>query len=291
MAEKQRFVSDMTMRQAMAAGARALSTAGIEEAQLDANLLLAHVIGGDRLTLVCDADRSLGAAELDNYSKLIDERKERKPTSRLIGRREFWSLELQISDEVFDPRPDSETLIAAALAQMPNETGNYVIADFGTGSGCLLLAVLVERPGAWGLGLDYSHASVQQAMENARNLRLYDRARFMVGDWGEALSGSFDLILTNPPYITTAQTENLDPEVRCHDPKLALDGGDDGLSAYRAMAPHLHRLLKPGGQAVLECGYWQANHVACILTSAGLRIAETHLDLARIARCLCAEKQ
>jgi len=291
MAEKQRFVSDMTLRQAVAAGARALSTGGIEEALLDANLLLAHVIGGDRLTLVRDVNRDLTAAELDDYSKLIDERNERKPTSRIIGRRAFWSLELQISDAVFDPRPDSETLIAAALAHMPNETGNYVIADFGTGSGCLLLAVLVERPGAWGLGLDYSHASVQQAMENARNLRLCDRARFMVGDWGEALSGSFDLILTNPPYLTAAETKYVDPEVRCHDPRLALDGGDDGLSSYRALAPHLHRLLKPGGQAVLECGYWQADHVAGILTSAGLRIAETHPDLAGIDRCLCAAKE
>ena len=260
MAEKQRFVSDMTLRQAVATGARALSAAGIGEAHLDSKLLLAHVIGGDRLTLVCDADRSLRAVELDNYSKLIDERKDRKPTSRIIGRREFWSLELQISDKVFDPRPDSETLIAAALAQMPNKTGNYVIADFGTGSGCLLLAVLAERPGAWGLGLDYSHASVQQAMENARNLRLNDRARFMVGDWGEALSGSFDLILT----MESGQKESLQMEFsdfsdrifllsEMVDQKHDIDDPYGGVySEYEQAADEIEEYLLTGFDTILQ---------------------------------------
>jgi len=280
----------MTWGQAAAVGAQALSAVGIEGALLDANLLLAHVLGRDRLTLIRDSERALSALELAQYSKLINQRRERKPVSRIIGRKEFWSLEFEISDSVLDPRPDSETLISAALKQIPIENKNYMIADFGTGSGCLLLAILMERPGAWGLGLDYSYSSVRQARVNAFNLALYDRARFVVGDWGETLSGSFDLILMNPPYIASAEVKKLAPEVREHDPILSLDGGKDGLCAYRAVAPQLRRLLNPEGSAVLECGFGQASQVSKILDSVGLRVFKTHCDLAGIDRCLSIAK-
>ena len=276
----------MTLRQAAAAGTQALNAAGIESALLDANLLLAYVLGCDRLTLARDAGRALKASELERFFMLIDRRRERKPVSRIIGRKEFWSLEFEISDSVLDPRPDSETLISAALKQIPLENKNYMVADLGTGSGCLLLAILMERPGAWGLGLDYSYSSVRQARLNALNLDIYDRARFVVGDWGESLSGPFDLILTNPPYIASAEFKKLAPEVRDHDPRLALDGGEDGLCAYRMVAPQLRRLLKPEGRAILECGFRQASHVSEILHSVGLRVFKTHRDLAGIDRCL-----
>ena len=290
MASRLRFVSGMTLRQVAAAGAQALNAAGIEGALLDAKLLLEQVIGGDRLTLTRDAERILMSSEMVAYSKLIDQRREGKPVSRIIGRKEFWSLQFEISDSVLDPRPDSETLISAALTQLPIEKKNYKIADFGTGSGCLLLAILMERPGAWGLGVDYSYSSVRQARVNALNLDLYDRAQFVVGDWGEALSGSFDLILMNPPYIASSEVRKLSPEVRDHDPRLSLDGGEDGLCAYRVVAPQLRWLLKQEGCAVLECGFRQASQVGEILNSAGLRVFKTHRDLAGIDRCLSVAK-
>ena len=290
MISKHPFISDMTLRQATTVGAQVLNTAGIEDALSDAKLLLSHVIGGDRLKLTVDAGRILKASELTDYLKLIDQRKERKPVSRIIGRKEFWSLEFEVSEAVLDPRPDSETLISAALAQMPIKNGSYMVADFGTGSGCLLLTILMERPGTWGLGLDYSYASVLQARTNARNLEVYDRAQFVVGDWGETLSGSFDLILTNPPYIASAEVKHLAPEVRDYAPKLSLDGGKDGLSAYRVVAPQLHRLLKANGSAMLECGFRQASQVSSILKAAGLRVFQTHCDLAGIDRCLSVTK-
>lgn len=290
MASRHQFVCEMTLREATVVGARALGAAGIENALLDAKLLLAHVIGGDLLTLISDAERGLITAELADYANLIDQRKQRKPVSRIIGRKEFWSLEFEISDSVLDPRPDSEILISIGLEQMPLEDKRYIIADFGTGSGCLLLAVLAERPGAWGLGIDYSYASVQQARANAANLGLYDRARFLVGDWGEPLSGFFDLILTNPPYISATEIKTLAPEVRNHDPILSLDGGEDGLSAYRVIAPQLHRLLKPNGRAVIECGFRQASRVSDIINSVGLRVLKVHADLAGKDRCLSVAK-
>ena len=185
MISRHQFISDLTLRQAAIVGAQVLHIAGIEDALSDAKLLLSYAIGGDRLKLIVDAECVLRASELADYLNLIDQRKDRKPVSRIIGRKEFWSLEFEVSEAVLDPRPDSETLISAALAQMPTKNGNYMIADFGTGSGCLLLTILVERPGAWGLGLDYSYASVLQARTNARNLEVYDRAQFVVGDWGK----------------------------------------------------------------------------------------------------------
>lgn len=290
MAEERLFVSGMTLKQAASAGTRILYTAGIDEPITDAHLLLAYVIGGDRMTIVRDPDRILTDVELACYSRVIEKRKQRKPTSRLIGRREFWSLEIKICDEVFDPRPDSETLIAPALALLSNKNRKYMIADLGTGSGCLLFAVLAERPNAWGVGLDFSQAAVDQATENARILGLNDRAQFMVGNWGESLSCVFDLILANPPYISAAENELLAPEVRDFDPRLALDGGEDGLSAYRAVAPQIRRLLKPKGRAIIECGHRQASQVTDILISAGLGRLETYQDLAGIARCVSAAK-
>ncbi len=286
MADGGAIAPDMTLRQAAAAAGQALRAAGIEDGVLDAGLLLAHVIGGDRLTLICDADRRLDDAQARKFTELVAARSARKPVSRLLGRREFWSLELSISGAVLDPRPDSETAVAAALEQMPRVDGAYRIADFGTGSGCLLLALLTERPGAWGLGLDRSLAAIQLAKRNARDLNLSERSIFMVGDWGRALVGQFDMIVANPPYIATTDIAGLAPEVRCHDPRRALDGGADGLAAYRALVPDLRRMLNPAGHAVLECGHEQAADLAEILETAGLRVEGFHADLSGVQRCV-----
>ncbi|MFP6747282.1 MAG: peptide chain release factor N(5)-glutamine methyltransferase [Alphaproteobacteria bacterium] len=286
MADGGAIARDMTLRQAVTAAGQALRAAGIDDAVLDAGLLLAHVIDGDRLTLIRDPGRRLDDAQSRKFAELIAARAARKPVSRLLGRREFWSLDFSISGAVLDPRPDSETAVAAALEQLPRVEGAYRIADFGTGSGCLLLALLAERPRAWGLGLDISFAAVQLAKRNAQDLELSGRAHFMVGDWGRAMLGGFDLIVANPPYVRSTDLAGLAPEVRCHDPRQALDGGADGLAAYRALAPDLKRMLKPRGRAILECGHDQAADLVKILQTEGLRVGGFHADLSGVARCL-----
>ena len=275
-----------TLRQILAAAGQELRAAGVDDAMLDAGLLLAHVVDGDRLTLIRDGDRRLNHAETRAYAKLIAARAARQPVSRLLGRREFWSLDLQIGPAVLDPRPDSETIVAAALEQLAPRDGDYRIADIGTGSGCLLLAVLRERPRAWGIGLDIVAAAARQARDNARLLGLSDRAKFVAGDWCQGLAGRFDLIIANPPYIASADIAGLAPEVRCHDPGVALDGGGDGLAAYRALVPDLPRLLRPDGQAVLECGRGQTPPLRKIIEASDMRVVKCHRDLGGVERCL-----
>ena len=286
MADGRHPAQDLTIRQALVAAGGQLREAGVDDAMLDAGLLLAHVIGGDRLTLIRDGDRDLNAEEIRAFGGLIAARAARQPVSRLLGHREFWSLDLQIDAAVLDPRPDSETIVAAALEQLPQSEGVYRIADLGTGSGCLLLALLRERPRAWGIGLDISANAIGRARENARALGLADRAHFLVGNWGDGLAPGFDMIVVNPPYIPSADIAGLAPEVRCHDPALALDGGADGLVAYRALVPDLRRLLQPNGYAVLECGYGQSSALRKIIEVGGLRLVGCHADLGGVDRCL-----
>ncbi|MDE0725823.1 MAG: peptide chain release factor N(5)-glutamine methyltransferase [Alphaproteobacteria bacterium] len=276
----------LTLRQALAAAGQDLAAANIEDPKLDAALLLAHAVGGDRLTLIRDGERRLDPSEAEAFAGLIAARAARKPVSRLLGRREFWSLDLAIDEDVLDPRPDSETAVAAGLELLADVNGAYRIADFGTGSGCLLLALLVERPGAWGIGVDISLPAARIARRNAKGLDLSGRAHFITGNWGGALAPGFDLIVANPPYIPTADIAGLAPEVRCHDPALALDGGDDGMAAYRALAPDLKRLLNSSGQAVLECGHDQAAGLADVLVAAGLCFEGFDTDLAGRDRCV-----
>ena len=285
-----RIASGITLRHAVYLAGQQLRAAGIDDATTDAALLLAHAIGSDRLTLISDADRRLSEGEAAAMAALVAARCRHMPVSRLLGRREFWSLDFAINDAVLDPRPDSETAVAAALAQLPTVDGRYRIADLGTGSGCLLLALLAERPRAWGVGLDLSFAAAQMARRNGADLGLSARAQFVVGNWGQGLKGSFDLIVANPPYIPTGDIAGLAREVRCHDPALALDGGEDGFAAYRSLAPDLLRLLKPSGQAIMECGHDQAAGVAAVLELAGLRCLGFHADLAGIDRCVRVAK-
>ncbi len=286
MADGGGIVPGLTLRQVAARAGAALRAAEIEDPMQDVGLLLAHVIGGDRLTLIREPDRCLDSREADRFAALISARAGRAPVSRLVGRRQFWSLDLAISDAVLDPRPDSETVVATALERLPALNDPYQIIDFGTGSGCLLLALLKERPRAWGLGVDISPAAARLAAQNARALGLSNRARFMVGDWGQSLHGAFDLIVANPPYIVSGDIVALQPEVSRHDPVLALDGGADGLDCYRALAPNVARLLKPDGHAVLECGHDQAAALSGIIQAAQLRVENFHRDLAGVERCV-----
>ncbi|MEQ9638461.1 MAG: peptide chain release factor N(5)-glutamine methyltransferase [Alphaproteobacteria bacterium] len=266
-----------------------LTEAGVPDARLDAELLLAHVLGDERWRLRFRRDEPMSADRRERFDALIDGRAARRPVSRLLGAREFWSLDFAVDDAVLDPRPDSEVLVQAALAAIGDHQAALRIVDLGVGSGCLLLALLSELPNATGLGIDRSSAATRTARANAAALGLSHRASFVVGDWGAALTpGGFDLAVTNPPYIAGDEFTGLMPEVARGDPRLALDGGADGLEAYRALAPQLVRLLRAQGSVVVEHGTGQSDAVRRLLDLAGLDVAEPVHDLAGHKRCLVA---
>ncbi len=212
----------------------------------------------------------------------------REPLSRILGTREFWGLEFSLSADAFDPRPETETVVEAVLALMSDRNRPYRLLDLGTGSGCLLLALLSELPAATGIGVDIAPGAVASARANAAALGLAGRARFAVGDWGGAVGGNFDVIVANPPYVATAAIAALPREVKDYDPLRALDGGADGIEPYRIIAADLPRLLCPGGIFAAEIGAGQHAEVAAILEARGLAIEVVAADLAGIARCVVA---
>lgn len=246
--------------------------------RLDAELLLAHLLGVDRGTLLLRRlDEEIDAAA---FEALIARRIAGEPVAYITGEREFWSLPFRVTSDVLIPRPDSETIIEAALeAAGPAPR----VLDLGTGSGCLLLAVLSERPGGWGVGVDRSEAAAQVAAGNARRLGLADRTAFLVGDWAAAIDSRFDIVLSNPPYI--GDDEPLPRDVAAFEPGSALFAGPDGLDDYRRIVPRLPKLLAENGRAHLEIGSTQADLVVALGREAGLS-ADVRLDLARRPRCV-----
>lgn len=281
----------MSQRQSLKDAVARLRAAGVETPVLDARLLVQHALGADWNQLFIGPDRELTDAERADLARLLDRRAAREPVSRILGHREFWSLNLLVGPDTLDPRPDTETIIDSALRLVPSRDLHLRVLDLGTGTGAILLALLTELPNAKGLGIDRAPGAVATATENAGRLGLQDRARFRNGDWGKGIEERFDLIVSNPPYIRRGDIAGLAPEVRDFDPVLALDGGLDGLDAYRELAPDLERLLDPGGCAVLEVGQGQAPSVARILEEAGLRSAGSARDLAGIERCVIAQRQ
>ena len=264
-------------RARLAALADRLAAAGIAEPRRELRLL--QIEAGGARSLADWPDRPHPGLEA-----LANRRAAREPVSRIVGRREFWSRDFLLTAETFDPRPDSETVVEAALAAMPSYGS---VLDLGAGSGCLLAALLAERPGAWGLGIDRSPGACRTARRNLKGLRAFVAA----GDWGAAVAGRFDLVVSNPPYIPSAEIAALMPEVRDHDPRLALDGGADGLDAYRAILGGLPRLLSPGGAAVLELGIGQADAVAALAEANGLPVRDIRADLAGIPRAMVLGSQ
>ena len=248
---------------------RSLEAAGIPNARREVRLL--HRLAED------DAAR---------FAAYVRRRTEHEPYSRIRGAREFWSLDLALSPDTLDPRPDSETLIEAALAALPNRAAAFRAVDLGTGTGALLLALLTEYPAATGIGVDVLPGAVATARQNAAALGLAGRASFVAGDWAEIKLAPADVILANPPYISAAAIAALPPEVRCFDPRRALDGGHDGLVAYRSLAPVLRRTLRPEGWTFLELGFGQVEAVTRIMAEAGFRAVATRRDLAGHERCL-----
>lgn len=280
-----------TVAALVAQGARRLAAAGVAEPAADARCLAQAALGVGRTRLVTDRARPVSPGEVAEFDRLIGRRLGREPVSRILGAREFWSLPIGLDPAVLDPRPDSETVVAAGLAALGRRAGPQRILDLGSGSGCLLLALLAERPSDRGIGVDASPAAVRRARATAAALGLADRAGFLVGDWGGGLAGGrFDLIVSNPPYVPTAEIAGLAPEVRAFDPPGALDGGPDGLASYRAILPDLRRLLAPGGVAVLEVGGGLAGEVARLLADGGFGSPTRRCDLGGRERCLVVEK-
>jgi len=265
-----------------------LVAAGIDSARLDARLLVAEALGVGAQTVFSHPETPLAAAQAGRLEAMVMRRAGREPVSRILGRRGFWTLELAVGPGTLDPRPDSETVVEAVLAARTDRSAPLAVLDFGTGSGCLLLALLSELPAAWGLGVDRSPSALAVAAANARSLGLERRAAFVLGDWGGAVAGGFDVIVANPPYIPSGDIDGLEPEVAGFDPRSALDGGGDGLDCYRLLAPEIARLLAPGGIAVLEVGQGQAAQVAALLVHSGLVAAAPRRDLGGIERCVIA---
>lgn len=278
--------ADITVQAALDETAKRLAAAGIDEARREARVLLAAALGWDRAELLARQEASLDDMARARLAEMVIRRMAREPVARILGRREFWSALFELSPETLDPRPDSETLIDAALAALGDREQPYRVLDFGTGTGCLLLALLSELPKAEGLGIDSAVGAIEVARRNAAALGLAQRARFAVGDWGRAVAGAWDVILTNPPYIPSGEIDGLMPEVARFEPRRALDGGADGLDAYRTLAPEIGRLLAPQGIAALEVGMGQSAPVQALMEGAGLVLRALRHDLSGVDRCL-----
>ena len=279
-------VTAVTVGSALAAAAAHLSGAGISDARREARLLVATALGWDAARVLGFPEGEVTTAARERLAALLARRSAREPISRILGHREFWSLRFDLSPDTLDPRPDSETLIEAVLAALDDRGRAHRVLDFGTGTGCLLLALLSELPRAIGTGIDLSEGALETARRNAAALGLGARAQFLRGNWGDALSGAWDVILANPPYVASDEIDRLAPEVARFEPRLALDGGVDGLAAYRALAPEVSRLLASTGIAVIEVGAGQAQRVAGTMAQAGLALRAVRHDLSGVDRCL-----
>jgi len=263
-----------------------LRAGDIASAELDARLLIGAAAGVDDIALIADPDKLIAGEALAVLDAFVQRRLAGEPVSRILGTREFWGLSFVLNGQTLDPRPDSETLIESVLHHVRDKEASLNLLDLGTGTGCLLLALLSELPNARGHGVDCASDAIEAATVNGDQLGLASRATFSLGDWGEGLAGPFDLVISNPPYIPSADIETLSPEVRLHDPMKALDGGGDGLNAYRAIALETARLLTPTGSAFWEFGIGQLKDVSLIAQSAGLEVLGVDPDLAGIPRIL-----
>ncbi len=278
----------MTVAQARRALTQQFRAIDIESPDLDARVLIGHALGVDHAGLIAAAPQLLSAADAELIEGFARRRLAGEPVARITGLREFWGLPFIVTSDVLVPRPETETVVETALALIgPDRMAALRILDIATGSGAILLALLSELPNARGAGTDIDPQALRVARRNATQLGLADRAEFVASNYGSTLSGPFDLAVSNPPYVATSDIATLDREVRDHDPRLALDGGPDGLSAYRAIVADAVRLLAPGGYLVLEIGQGQANDVTQLLTDAELvLLGEPRRDLAGIARVL-----
>jgi release factor glutamine methyltransferase len=271
-------------------GAARLAKAGIDGAAREVRLLLQAAAGIPVATQIAFPERTIAPDAAARFDALLERRVRREPMAHILGQREFWSLAFKVTADTLDPRPDSETLVQAVLDQVPERSAPVRLVDFGTGTGCLLLSLLHELPNAVGLGVDASAAALAIAAENANALGLAQRTTFRRGHWDDGIEPGFDIVLSNPPYIPSGDIPGLQPEVASFEPRLALDGGADGLDAYRRLGPAAMRLLVSDGLAALEIGIGQGDSVRRMMAAAGLRHIATARDLAAVERCLLFRK-
>ena len=269
----------LTLVKAWTAAKERLKNVQIDQPAIDARLLLEVAADVTRTDIITDPYRVLTEAQMATLDDFLNRRARREPVSHIIGRKGFWKILLQVNKNVLTPRPETEVIVDEVLKAFP-EAMNFNMLDLGVGSGTILLAVLAERPAAKGLGIDVSEEALAVARENAANLDLAGRVALLRGDWTNGLGDdSFDLVVSNPPYIATHVIETLEPEVRDHEPRLALDGGPDGLDAYRFLAGEILRVLKPGAMFAVEIGYDQSEAVETLFKEAGAQNVRTIKDL------------
>ncbi len=276
----------LSMEDALRQATGLLAEGGIEQPRHEARILLGHVTGLSREALLAGHRQTLERPLVDALTSLARRRAAHEPIAYLTGEREFWGLPFEVTRDTLIPRPDSETLVEAALEfSRSRQDANLRILDLGVGSGCMLVSLLSQLPAAEGVGVDWSVAALRVAGRNAARHGVADRARFFAGCWGQALSPSFDVIVANPPYVADGERATMMPEVSCFEPAEALFAGAEGMDAYRDMAPELARLLAPQGRVFLELGVGLGARAGEILLSAGLSERERHKDLAGIERC------
>jgi release factor glutamine methyltransferase len=271
--------------------AHAFRAAGIEDADVDARVLAGHALHLDRARLISQTDRVLEAREVNAISGLAARRLKREPVSRILGRKEFWSLALAVTPDVLVPRPETETVVEGALDFVVRgglRMEKLRILDIGTGSGALLVALLNELPNATGIGTDISRAALEAARINVTQFGFEGRCSLISCDMAAGVEGQFDLVVSNPPYVARGDIASLAPEVRDYDPMMALDGGDDGLAAYRSISADAKRLLAQGGRLFVELGAGQEPNVRKIFTNAGLAVGVARNDLTGTPRVLGA---
>lgn len=270
---------------------RRLEAAGIDSPVIDARLLVEAAAGATRADILADPHRALADDQDAALEAYLVRRERREPVSQILGAKGFWKIMLRVTKDVLTPRPDTETILDVVLPAFPAEA-RFTVLDLGVGSGAILLAILAERPGARGLGVDVSEEALAVARENAANLGLASRAALLRGDWTFGLDGdSFDVVVSNPPYIPTDEIETLAPEVRDHEPRLALDGGADGLDAFRRLTPEVLRVLRPGGLFAVETGAGQGEAVLAMFKAAGAVDLSTVKDLADRERVVTGRKK
>lgn len=279
-----------TIGKLLCQGAATLRAAGIVEPRREARLLLGQVLGLDAAALLARRHDQVALSSAAPFQAAIARRAAHEPMAHITGRQGFWTLDLAVSPATLIPRADSESLVEAALEALPDRDAPLRVLDLGTGTGCLLLAVLAERPLAFGIGVDLVPEAAALAAANAAANGLGGRAAFIAGDWATALDARFDLVLSNPPYIESAEIKGLMPEVARHEPTSALDGGVDGLAAYRLLAARLPSLLAPGGLAILELGRGQRPAVEWLAKAASLSLLGCRADLGGVDRALVLKK-
>ncbi|MBU4436550.1 MAG: peptide chain release factor N(5)-glutamine methyltransferase, partial [Alphaproteobacteria bacterium] len=279
-----------TLVKAWTAAKERLKDAGIDQPAIDARLMLEVAADVTRTEIVTDPYRMLTVQQWETLDDYLTRRARREPVSHIIGRKGFWKILLQVNKNVLTPRPETEVIVDEVLKAFPEHMA-FSMLDLGVGSGTILLAVLAERPAAKGLGVDVSEEALAVARENAANLDLNTRCALLRGDWTAGLGDAgFDLVVSNPPYIASHIIETLEPEVRDHEPRVALDGGPDGLDAYRQLAPEILRVLKPAGMFAVEIGYDQSADVEALFRQAGAGDVRTIKDLSTHDRVVIGVK-